>query len=196
MNRDVGGEWTTLLSRLNDSVLSSDDLKVHLPPEMAASRWCGLPPAKPHDIAKAEDRLGVKLPHSYKSFLSVANGWSVCGSFIKRLLPVEEIDWLRSADPHGLAKLQSAFQDDDISDAEYLEYDSDAHMEALRIRYYPDCLLVGQGFESEMVLLNSKIISSDGEWEAIFFATWLPGNQRYRSFYPLMPTHLTESRII
>ena len=35
-------------------------------------------------------------------------------------------------------------------------------------------------------LLNPKVITADGEWEAWFFATWLPGARRYRSFWELM----------
>jgi len=37
-----------------------------------------------------------------------------------------------------------------------------------------------------MVLLNSRIVFPNGEWEAIFFADWIPGNQRYRSFRDLV----------
>jgi hypothetical protein len=55
---------------------------------------------------------------------------------------------------------------------------------ALRHRYYPESVLVGDawGAEDDMILLNPQIVSPDGEWEAIFFANWIPGNQRYRSF--------------
>ena len=66
-----------------------------------------------------------------------------------------------------------------------MDYDNHRFMEAIRPQYYPDCLLVGKGWasESEMVLLNPRIISGNGEWETIFFANWVPGNRRYRSFY-------------
>jgi hypothetical protein len=37
-----------------------------------------------------------------------------------------------------------------------------------------------------MILLNPSIVFANGEWEAIFFANWLPGNQRYRSFRDLV----------
>jgi len=115
----------------------------------------------------------------------VSNGWPLFDTFIERLLPVEEVDWLRAADPDGLSLIQG-YGDHDISDQDYLDYER--HSEAIRTSYYPQCLLIGKAWEpeGEMVLLNSDIVSRDGEWEAIFFADWLPGNQRYRSFYDLV----------
>jgi hypothetical protein len=37
-----------------------------------------------------------------------------------------------------------------------------------------------------VLLLNPEVVSDDGEWEAWFFAAWLPGATRYRSFWDLM----------
>ena len=62
------------------------------------------------------------------------------------------------------------------------------HNEALRHRYYPDSLLIGKpwGCESDVILLNPAIVFPNGEWEAIFFANWIPGNCRFRSFRELV----------
>jgi SMI1 / KNR4 family (SUKH-1) len=38
------------------------------------------PPATPDEVAAAEERLGVRLPPSYRSFLLVANGADAGGS--------------------------------------------------------------------------------------------------------------------
>ena len=40
--------------------------------------------------------------------------------------------------------------------------------------------------DSAIYLLNPKVVTPDGEWEAWFFANWLPGAARYRSFVELM----------
>jgi hypothetical protein len=40
--------------------------------------------------------------------------------------------------------------------------------------------------DSAVCLLNPQAITRDGEWEAWFFANWLPGARRYRSFEELM----------
>jgi hypothetical protein len=185
MNGTTAEEWKVLLSRLNDLVFSSERWKARLYPEALAAHWCGWPPATPEEILAEERRLGMPLPPSYRAFLSVSNGWELFG-FVDLVLQVQEIDWYRNADPEGLAGILG-YQEDDISDADYLDYDTDEHMVAIRPRYYPDCLLVGKSLESKsnIVLLNSKVVSAEGEWEAIFYADWLPGNQRYRSFYDL-----------
>jgi hypothetical protein len=181
-------DWMAVLSRLNSLLLKSDQWRERLTQEALSTGWCGLLPASESEIAEAEKRLGVRLPPSYRTFLTVSNGWRPFSSFIERLLPVQEIDWLRSADPKGLAALQRCYQEYDVSDSEYLDYETPEHSVALRHRYYPDCLLVGKAWEGEgdMVLLNSKIVFPDEEWEAIFFANWLPGNERFRSFGDLV----------
>jgi hypothetical protein len=191
MNGKTTEEWKILLSRLNESVFASERWKARLYPEALAAHWCGWPPATPEEILTAERRLGVPLPPSYRAFLSVSNGWERFGSFVQLLLQVQEIDWYRNADPEGLAGILDNYQEDDVSDEEYLDYDTDEHAVAICPRYYPDCLLVGKSLESKsnIILLNSKVVSAEGEWEAIFFADWLPGNQRYRSFYDLAQQH-------
>jgi len=167
-------------------------------PEILAAHWCGRPPASEELLLTAERRLGAHLPPSYRSFLSVANGWYPFGSFIEQLLPVSEVDWLRNADPDALAGIQECYQEDEISDQEYLDYETDKHMVALRHRYYPDCLLVGTswGGGGELVLLNSRIVFPNGEWEALFFANWLPGNWRYRSFRELVEERVRTQEIL
>lgn len=53
--------------------------------------WCGVPGANEQAIVEAEDRLGVRLPKSYRDFLKVSNGFVMPGRFIDILLPVELI---------------------------------------------------------------------------------------------------------
>ncbi|HIE1097848.1 MULTISPECIES: SMI1/KNR4 family protein [Stenotrophomonas] len=53
--------------------------------------WCGVPGASEVAIANAENRLGVRLPKSYRDFLKVSNGFVLPGRFVDILLPVELI---------------------------------------------------------------------------------------------------------
>ncbi|MHC1652942.1 SMI1/KNR4 family protein [Stenotrophomonas maltophilia] len=53
--------------------------------------WCGVPGASEVAIADAENRLGVRLPKSYRDFLKVSNGFVLPGRFVDILLPVELI---------------------------------------------------------------------------------------------------------
>ena len=176
--------WKLILSRLNAILLNSNEWNGLISQEARSSGWCGAQPAEEIDILGAEQRLGITLPSSYRAFLTVSNGWHPFSSFIERLLPVQEIGPFQTADPQRLALLLNWHQVDDVPDSVYLDYETPENSEVLRLRYYPDCILVGKpyGVESDMLLLNPQVIFPDGEWETIFFANWIPGNQRFRSF--------------
>lgn len=174
-----------LLQRLNELLLTSG--RFEIAEKALSSRWCGQRPASESEILRAEARLGLKLPPSYRSFLSVSNGWSPFNSFVTRLLPVQEIDRYRILDPNGFASFERArelYPDDaySVSDEVYLDYETPAHNVAVRNQYYADSLLVSERLETELVLLNPFVISASGEWETIFSAHWIPGNERFRSF--------------
>jgi hypothetical protein len=188
----VADDWTAILARLNALLLNFQELNEKLTPEASSSHWCGLPPASEHEISRAEKHLRVILPPSYRSFLSISNGWRPFSHFVESLLPVGEVEPYSAANPEALAMIQQYYLNDDLSDKDYLDYATPEHMVALRTRYYPDCLLIGKswGVEDDMILLNPHVTSPDGEWEAIFFANWLPGNQRYRSFYDLVAANV------
>jgi hypothetical protein len=178
--------WKPSLSRLNSIILRTERWRHVLTPEALSTGWCGLPPATESEIVKTEKQLGITLPPSYRSFLSISDGWKPFSSFVGRLLSVKEIDRYRDAEPEDLAILQSCYQEDDVPDENYLDYETPENMVSLRHRYYPDCLLIGKKWDGgggELVLINPLIVSPDGEWEAIFFANWIPGNYRYRSFF-------------
>src|SRR6266705_6789020 len=99
MSNSQTEDWSLLLSRLNSLIFRSDSWKSHLTPEILSAGWCGHPPASEESLSIAERRLGIRLPPSYRSVLSIADGCYPFGSFIERLLPVGEVDWLRNADP-------------------------------------------------------------------------------------------------
>ena len=183
-------EWVPLLERLNAVMIRSKQFAGERMEEVISEgSWCGRPPATESDICAAESRLGVRFPPSYRSFLSVSNGWRIFNSFVEQLLPVQEIDRYRILDPKGFALDQSSHEyslemygDHPVSDEVYLDYETPEHNIAYRHQYYGDSLLISRGFESELVLLNPFIVSADGEWETIFSAHWIPGNERFRSF--------------
>ncbi|MET8862730.1 hypothetical protein ABZW11_07205 [Nonomuraea sp. NPDC004580] len=53
-------------------------------------------------------------------------------------------------------------------------------------------LLVGH-WDDGWVLLNPRVRTAEGEWEAWFHAPWLPGAHRYRTFLDLMEREHGES---
>lgn len=174
--------WTPVLSRLNAVLLRWDEFENDLTQLALSTGWCGSSPAFENEILESEMRLGLALPPSYRSFLSISNGWSPFSTFVKRLLPVQEIERFGIAKPDRLAAILD-WQEDDISDSDYLDYENPRHRQAIRPRYYADSILASEGWGGgELVLLNPNIITADGEWETIFFANWIPGNRRYRTF--------------
>lgn len=192
MSGDSQPELMPILQRLNAVMSRSQQFAGERSEEViAGGGWCGRSPATESEIRAAEARLGVRFPPSYRLFLSLSNGWRIFNSFVEELLPVQEIDRFRFRDPESFALMESAremivgrigYDSSVVSDEVYLDYENPAHNAALRQHYYGDSLLISEASESELVLLNPFVVSPDGEWETIFSAHWIPGNERFRSF--------------
>lgn len=73
-----------------------------------------------------------------------------------------------------------------VPDCEYLVYGDKQDSCMLRDEYLQTALEVSAVGDSAIYLLNPKVLDADGEWEAWFFADWLPGAIRYRSFREMM----------
>jgi hypothetical protein len=182
--------WKKLLAQWSKDILASDEYAQALPAEVRASGWLGYPGATEAQIAQAEARLKTKLPPSYREFLKVTNGWRATTFSIDRLWSTEEIEWfsVRHQDWVNAWNLGWSIGvgpgEVHIPDEEYLIY-GDGQTEALRIEYLQTALEIS-GFGDGIYLLNHRIVTEDGEWEAWFFADWLPGARRYCSFWELM----------
>ena len=160
-----------------------------LPAEVVESGWLGFPGATDEQLSLAEARLGIALPPSYREFLTVSNGWRLTGNFIWRIWSTEEVDWFRVRNAEwidtyvnpirGLGELS-------LTDEEYLVYDETQDSVRFRVEYLESALEVSDIGDSAIFLLNPKVVTPDGEWEAWFFANWLPGANRYQSFAELM----------
>jgi len=154
------------------------------------------PPATREDIARAETRLNRRLPPSYRNFLLASNGFRLPGNLVPRLLPASEIDWLRVRRPDVIEDWKSTLQ------AAY-EFEAKATRRP-RWRRLPDpaddpfvkelqaALLISEmeAGGSAIYLLRQVYIAPEIEWEAWFFADWVPGVNRYRSFWHLMEAEL------
>jgi cell wall assembly regulator SMI1 len=146
--------------------------------------------ATPDEIAALELRLGLELPPSYRQFLSVTNGWRVPRGSTGRFWQTSEVDWFRER--HGdwieaynttLPGLRPAPR---ATDAEYFVYGESQDPVWFRPEYLSSALEISDEGDSAIYLLNPEIVTPDGEWEAWFFANWLPGAVRYPSFWALM----------
>ena len=177
-------EWSrTLLERV-DSANPAAYPDQDLTPEMVASGWLGTAGAGESQLAALEARLGVTLPPSYRSFLRASNGFVQPGVLVPRLLRAEEVDWFRSAHQDVIDAWQVGTTlglGRAASDPEAFEH------------YLPTALQVSdlERAGTAVYLLNPKVVDASGEWEAFYFAHWMPGVNRYPSFRALMEDERT-----
>ncbi len=160
-----------------------------LPAEVMESGWLGFPGATDGQLNVVEARLGVGLPPSYRGFLTVSNGWRQTGTSIWRIWSTEEIDWFRVRNADWIDAYVNPFGGRDerwLTDEEYLVYGETQDSVRFRVEYLESALEVSDTGDSAIYLLNPEVVTPDGEWEAWFFANWLPGAIRHRSFAELM----------
>lgn len=173
-----------LLERLEDNELAS------LSPEIVEMRWLGYEGATDAEISDAEVHLAARFPPSYRSFLAVSNGWQKLDDSVNRLWSTHEIELLAKKNQAlidaWLAGVAMEGEPLSLPDEEYFIYGDEQDTTLLRNEYLQTAIEIGGNSEQGLVLLNPKVIFEDGEWEAWYFASWLPGAQRYRSFRELM----------
>jgi hypothetical protein len=183
-------DWQSFLRQWNQELLATPDVVARLPAEVVAAGWLGYPGATEAALAQAEARLGTRFPPSYRRFLAFTNGWRTTGGFIDRLWSTAEIEWfrvrhqawIRPYTAWGLSRLRAPT----VPDNEYFVYGPAQDSARFRSEYLPATLEISDKGDEEIYLLNPEVVTPDGEWEAWFFANWLPGAARYRSFWDLM----------
>ncbi len=94
----------------------------------------------------------------------------------------------------GWMKGEAEYPSPPVPDEDYFTYGKDQDAGTLRAEYLPGCLQVSEIGDMAVLLLNPAVQTAEGEWEAWFFAGWLPGARRYRSFYELMEGELETTR--
>jgi hypothetical protein len=166
----TASDWESWLAQWNQELLDRIDpteldmlSEEGITDEVVSSGWLGYPGATEDQITRLEARLGKTLPPSYRAFLKVSNGFRQPGMLVWRLLPAEEVEWfrVRNQETIDIWKGQEELPD------------------ALEISAQE---IAGSAF----YLLNPKVVNADGEWEALYFASWVPGCHRYSSFRELM----------
>jgi len=104
--------------------------------------------------------------------------------FIQRLRPLDDLQWFAAEYQDTIDAWMEAGQDDTVSDEEYLVY-GDSAVQPLGAEYLQTALIVSD-YGDGIYLLNPQTVTPEGEWEAWFFAHWVPGADRYPSFWELM----------
>lgn len=186
--------WQDLMTAWNQDLLADADIQADLPPEVLAAGWLGYPGATEEQIQQLEERLGTPLPPSYRAFLQFTNGWRATGHFIPALWSTEEVEWFAVRNQETIdvwleGERYDGREPDPVPDEEYLAYGAEgAGEDTFRSAYLQTTLEISdrERAGTAVYLLNPQIVTPEGEWEAWFFAHWIPGATRYRSFWELM----------
>ncbi|HEU4321531.1 MAG TPA: SMI1/KNR4 family protein [Roseiflexaceae bacterium] len=180
--------WERLMRQWSQDMIEDDDFVSELVPDsVIATQWLGYPKATEAQIAAAEQRLGVQLPPSYRTFLQVTNGWRQIHCYIHRMWSTEEIEWFAVRNQAWIdIYLKYYAASPPISDQDYFVYGEQQYAPQFRPQYLSSALEISEVDDGTVYLLNPQVVTPDGEWEAWLFANWLPGAHRYRSFWEMM----------
>lgn len=173
--------WKPVLAAWSRELMATD-LSARVDPQPESEDWLGFKPAADSDIAALEARLGLMLPPSYKSFLLTTNGWRVTTPFIYRIRPASEVEWFRIENEQWVELYQESGSDED--DDEYYRYTENGAL-GHRGAHMPSLVQISDVGDG-VYLLNPQAVTPDGEWEAWFFANWVPGAMRYPSLAHLL----------
>ncbi|MFG2599497.1 SMI1/KNR4 family protein [Streptomyces sp. NPDC048462] len=173
-------DWHRLLSDYSSTFLNSDYLRTAeadgrsqymLSEAQRDAGWLGYEPASEQAVLATEERLGVRLPPSYRNFLLTSNGWNSIDEL--DLLQVDEIGWF----PDLTDILESWSSPDSGYFAEHLDK-------------FERCLMISNdedGDSSGHWVLHADSAGENGEWTAY---EWWPGDgtgpTRHDNFAALM----------
>lgn len=178
-----------LISSWNKDLLDDEFIDEIVDRKFVDAQWLGYPPATAEAIAENEDRLGVKLPPSYRAFLSITDGWVYPGNdmdFPGKLRSVEELEWANDSDASVVRAFADAYYEMSTPDEQYFVYGPDQDPVHIRAEYFGHCIVVSEETEGGVYLLNRAVQTDDGEWEAWHLSSELPGAYRSRSFEELI----------
>ncbi|MGZ9932638.1 SMI1/KNR4 family protein [Streptomyces sp. NC-S4] len=145
------GEWADSLP--DDAGLGEEDESAR------RDRWLGFPPASEERIAAMEQRLGRRMPPSYREFLEVSDGWRHAGGFVRLLAGTADVR--RHDNESGLADMFEEYLDDDAGpDA---RRNADVWRRGLQLDVESDIT---------HVLLDPEDVDEDGEWAVCTWASW------------------------
>jgi hypothetical protein len=180
-------DWQPFLQEYSKALLADDGIRNQTASEAIESGWMGFEGASELEIQQSEARLGIRLPPSYRAFLCVSNGWRHASHFIYDLLPDSEIRWFRERNQDWIDAFVEGLRGlPDLSDEDHLVYGDRQDPCLFRVEYLQSALEISERGDSAIYLLNPKVITPEGEWEAWFFANWKAGASRYQSFGELL----------
>ncbi|MFE9768242.1 SMI1/KNR4 family protein [Streptomyces sp. NPDC005808] len=145
------GEWADSLPE--GETLRADDEAAR------RARWLGFPPASQKRIAAMEERLGRRIPPSYREFLKVSDGWRNAGGFVWLLAGTKDAHWHNNES--GLAEMMEEYLDEDAGPEQWRE--ADLWRRGLQLDVESD---------ATHVLMDPDDVDEDGELAVYTWASW------------------------
>ena len=141
--------------------------------EILRARWLGFEPVSEERITALEERLGTRLPPTYRSFLATTDGWRPSGTAVYLLGTAEGVHWHRGKEMRELyeSDLTENSPEEDI----------------LRAGMWDRALQLSLDSDMTDVLLDPGDVNADGEWAVYVYRGWsgeFPA--RYESFMDVM----------
>lgn len=177
---DTSEDWRSLLTRWSQEWADARAAEVAQGEPAARdeeplhTRWLGFPAAPEERIRALEERLGHRLPPSYRTFLAVSDGWRHAGGFVWVLAGTDGARW--HEDSAGLSEYFPGELDDDSTPQDHLL--AGMWGRALQLDVESDALYV---------LLDPGDVDDAGEWAVYTWAPWHADNPtRYGSFRTFM----------
>ncbi|WP_051853452.1 SMI1/KNR4 family protein [Streptomyces aureocirculatus] len=171
------GEWQEFLARWSEEwadACGPDDVRDPGDEEARSARWLGFAPATPERITALEERLGHRLPPSYRTFLEITDGWRNAGDFVWLLAGTEQAHWYE--DDASLAEIFGEDLDEDSTPEEVLE--ATIWTRALELAVESDVV---------SVLMDPQDVDEHGEWAVYTWAPWRGSPpERHASFWAYM----------
>jgi hypothetical protein len=178
--KDTMDDWRSFLVRWSQEWADAQDPNAPEDERYAGdeeplrTRWLGFPPASEERIRVLEERLGHRLPPSYRTFLAVSDGWRHAGAFVWLLAGTDQVRW--HEDAAGLAEYFPGDLDDDPTPEERIL--AGMWQRALQLDVESDAVYV---------LLDPGDVDDAGEWAVYCYASWRASPpERYASFRAFM----------
>jgi len=167
-------DWSSMLRNWSKEQIAkfSEAQRAVFPKEVFESQWLGFDGATNEEILATEERLGIRLPPSYRNFLKVSNGWRLISTGAwSALLPVDKIGWFRDVDSkHMNICIEFAIQQRELREIRdpggEFEEDEDSDMPMIPPEDFRAALQINDGHETT-ILLNPNHRTPKGEWELL-----------------------------
>jgi cell wall assembly regulator SMI1 len=155
------GEMKKILTELFQKSLTTKNNN-YFTSEQIKNNWIGNLPATQKEIQETESRLGIKLPHDYKEFLKIANGYPTYNDTVEPSFEkISEIQYLRDFDPETIQI--------------WIETGNDEIGNELNKS------IIVAGKQEEQWFLLIPPTGTKKNWKYWKFASWIPGEIEYKN---------------